>query len=414
MNPGELENHDKEGDFQMNISNTDDLSGAQPVKKARKKERWSEERKAAAKADRDIEESRREADEDNTGETGSKKKKEKKKKKREEDLKVRKLSAEERISGPGNASEAETLRNALGFKPDDMQQKSIPGFEFSFDANKHGSNRDEDVNGSTDGKGLRNETSSFPTEKTGQEFDSDQQAEQNHPQRVDSFPRLVVEETVDGYVPRRIFVGGMPFGYTENMIREYWEYCGPIETLDMMTFPDTGRFKGIAFITFATEEAFESALACDGTDCDGQILKVQKCKADKKKRITKHQQTPQQNHNSIDADPREDIDGTQQADMQKPRQTTRPSAQKVQGYNVAYVGNIAFAATSDDIKALFEPFGATLVRLHTDKDTGKPKGYAHVHFKDEESLDTAVTMDGTPLLGRRIRVGFAQKKKNDL
>lgn len=33
---------------------------------------------------------------------------------------------------------------------------------------------------------------------------------------------------------------------------EYWGYCGDIESLDMMTFPDTGRFRGIVFITFKT------------------------------------------------------------------------------------------------------------------------------------------------------------------
>ena len=36
-------------------------------------------------------------------------------------------------------------------------------------------------------------------------------------------------------------------------VREYWEYCGPIESLDLMTFPDTGRFRGIAFITYVTQ-----------------------------------------------------------------------------------------------------------------------------------------------------------------
>lgn len=33
-------------------------------------------------------------------------------------------------------------------------------------------------------------------------------------------------------------------------MREYWSYCGEIEDMDLMRFPDTNRFKGIAFITF--------------------------------------------------------------------------------------------------------------------------------------------------------------------
>ncbi len=38
----------------------------------------------------------------------------------------------------------------------------------------------------------------------------------------------------------------------EADVLDYWSYCGEVESLDMMRFPDTGRFKGIAFITFRT------------------------------------------------------------------------------------------------------------------------------------------------------------------
>lgn len=72
----------------------------------------------------------------------------------------------------------------------------------------------------------------------------------------------------------RIFAGGMPFSYEEDAVREYWSFCGPIEDLSLVRFPDTGRFKGMAFITYATEEGFEAALACDGSDLDGKTLRV--------------------------------------------------------------------------------------------------------------------------------------------
>ena len=57
------------------------------------------------------------------------------------------------------------------------------------------------------------------------------------------------------------------------------------------------------------------------------------------------------------------------------------------GYNVAYVGNIAFEAGEEDLRELMGDCTITKVRLHTDRDTGRFKGYAHVHFADEESLD---------------------------
>lgn len=43
-------------------------------------------------------------------------------------------------------------------------------------------------------------------------------------------------------------------------IKEYWSFCGEIEDLDVMRFPDTGRFKGIAFITYTTV-SFETLVA---------------------------------------------------------------------------------------------------------------------------------------------------------
>jgi hypothetical protein len=44
-------------------------------------------------------------------------------------------------------------------------------------------------------------------------------------------------------------------------------------------------------------------------------------------------------------------------------------------------GNVAYEADDKALSRLFEPCGVTKVRLHTDKDTGKPKGFAHVHFQ---------------------------------
>lgn len=71
----------------------------------------------------------------------------------------------------------------------------------------------------------------------------------------------------------------MPFWYSEAEIRECWETCGPIEHLSLLTFPDSGNFRGIAFITFETQAAFEAALAFHGEDLDGKTLVVKRCRA---------------------------------------------------------------------------------------------------------------------------------------
>ena len=77
-----------------------------------------------------------------------------------------------------------------------------------------------------------------------------------------------------GVLGCRVYVGGMPFSYEEDSIREYWSFCGPIESLEVLRFPDSGRFKGIAFITFADDEGYQNALDCNGSELDSQTLKV--------------------------------------------------------------------------------------------------------------------------------------------
>lgn len=83
----------------------------------------------------------------------------------------------------------------------------------------------------------------------------------------------------------------------------------------------------------------------------------------------------------------------------------------MQGYNVAYVGNIAFEATDKDVMEFFKSCPATKVRLHTDKDTKRSKGYAHVHFGDPQTLDKAVALSGSDFFGRQIKVGYGQPKR---
>lgn len=43
----------------------------------------------------------------------------------------------------------------------------------------------------------------------------------------------------------QVFVGGMPYSYSRDQVAEYWGWCGEVESLDMLTFPDTGRFRWV-------------------------------------------------------------------------------------------------------------------------------------------------------------------------
>lgn len=59
---------------------------------------------------------------------------------------------------------------------------------------------------------------------------------------------------MNGDVATKVYVGGIPFYSTEDDIRSYFEGCGTITEIDCMTFPESGKFRGIAIISFKVKK----------------------------------------------------------------------------------------------------------------------------------------------------------------
>jgi RNA recognition motif-containing protein len=78
-----------------------------------------------------------------------------------------------------------------------------------------------------------------------------------------------------------------------------------------------------------------------------------------------------------------------------------------------YVGNLNFKTTEDEVKQLFEQYGSvTSVKLITDRDTGRPRGFGFVEMEDEGAGDTAVeSLNGTEYAGRNLKVNVAKEKR---
>lgn len=64
---------------------------------------------------------------------------------------------------------------------------------------------------------------------------------------------LALSSRNDIETSQKVYVGGIPYYSNEDDIRSYFEGCGTITYIDCMTFPDTGKFRGIAFITFKVD-----------------------------------------------------------------------------------------------------------------------------------------------------------------
>jgi RNA recognition motif-containing protein len=77
-----------------------------------------------------------------------------------------------------------------------------------------------------------------------------------------------------------------------------------------------------------------------------------------------------------------------------------------------YVGNMPFSLGEADLRDLFEEYGAIeSINVITDRDTGRPRGFAFVEFEDESSAEKAQSaLDGREIEGRALRVNEAQDR----
>jgi RNA recognition motif-containing protein len=76
-----------------------------------------------------------------------------------------------------------------------------------------------------------------------------------------------------------------------------------------------------------------------------------------------------------------------------------------------YVGNLPFSATDQDIKVLFERHGAVQsVKLVTDRETGKPRGFGFVEMGSAEAQAAIQALNGYQMNGRPLRVNEAQER----
>ncbi|HUG71061.1 MAG TPA: RNA-binding protein [Pirellulaceae bacterium] len=77
-----------------------------------------------------------------------------------------------------------------------------------------------------------------------------------------------------------------------------------------------------------------------------------------------------------------------------------------------YVGNLAFATTSDDLRDAFSEFGTvSSATVITDRETGRSRGFGFVEMEDgaEQAVEA---MNGKDLGGRTLNVNEARPRED--
>lgn len=80
--------------------------------------------------------------------------------------------------------------------------------------------------------------------------------------------------------------------------------------------------------------------------------------------------------------------------------------------NRLFVGNLSFNTSQQTIEAAFAAMGEVReVALPTDRETGRPRGFAFVTMADAQGAQNAIAqLNGSELDGRQIRVDEAQER----
>lgn len=180
---------------------------------------------------------------------------------------------------------------------------------------------------------------------------------------------------------RSIFVGSLSWNVDNDWLAQEFAECGEVESAHVQMDRNTGKSRGFGYIHFKTTDAVEKAIALNDKVIDGRPVHIDKSNPpDKKTSVEKRAQAF--------------------GDTLSP-----PSA-------VLFVGNLSFGVNED---MLWETFGehgdVKSVRVPTDRDTGKPKGFAYVEFSEVGAATKAhEALQGFELDGRSIRLDFSQPR----
>jgi len=189
--------------------------------------------------------------------------------------------------------------------------------------------------------------------------------------------------TDEGY---KLVIRGLPFEAEAQDVMSHFQIDG--SGLELITWADSGRCKGHAFVTVQTQEEADRLRGYDDTDFtvaeNTRTLKISDFIP--RRRNNRRRRNRQGGRRPRDGQPRK---------FQQDDESMRE----------VYVSNVPWSATEDDFRRVFEHCGEIVdITIPTIYNSGKPKGFAFVRFATNEGREKAVELDGTTMISRQIGV----------
>jgi nucleolin len=177
----------------------------------------------------------------------------------------------------------------------------------------------------------------------------------------------------------QVYIGNLPFETEKEQLSDLVsDKANGLKNIRFLTDPE-GRSRGFAYLDFVSEaEALAAVTSLAGLQFQGRALRI---------------------------------------DYSEPRsKDARRGTPKALAYSV-FVGNIDIGVTESLLREMVdEVLGADTadrIRVAVDRDTQRPKGFAHIDFKSEELARRAVAeLSGIELMGRVLRIDYATSKND--
>ncbi len=76
------------------------------------------------------------------------------------------------------------------------------------------------------------------------------------------------------------FVGGLAWATDDNSLQNFFANHGTVTEAKVITDRETGRSRGVGFVTFTDDESAADAIAAlDGSELDGRTIRVNEAQA---------------------------------------------------------------------------------------------------------------------------------------
>jgi nucleolin len=182
---------------------------------------------------------------------------------------------------------------------------------------------------------------------------------------------------------KSIFVGRLSWNVDSEWLAQEFAECGEVVSATVQMDRNTGKSRGFGHVHFATTEAVEAALAMNGKEIDGRPVNIDKSE-------------PQDRSRARESRAKAFGDETSSAS------------------STLFVGNLSFGVAEDTLWEFFGEYGQVKsVRLPTDRETGRPKGFGYVEFDDVEGAKKAFERaQNLEIEGRALRLDFSQPRDN--